>query len=115
MVTGRFEPTSAQRAGWQRRAATTLTAILEEYRDLPRVAWTVGTAGSSLVGRIGCGEPAVVRMSFDSWCDALAVEQWAETPAGGGSHLSASVRTGGVKITLTALVVSEDEPNGYSS
>jgi hypothetical protein len=90
-----------------------LTAILDEYRYLPRIAWTVGTAGSTLVGRVGCGEPAgVVRMSFDSWCAALAVEEQTETPAGGGSHLSASVRTGGVKITLTALAVSEDEPNG---
>jgi hypothetical protein len=109
--------TDADRAGWQRLAANRLIAILDEHRNLPRVAWTVATAGSTLVGRIGRGDPAgVTRHTFDSWCAALAVDERAETPNNASAYLSAAVHIGGVKVTLTAVVgLGDDEPQGVAS
>ena len=44
--------TRAERAAWQRRAVTELATILDRHRELPLLAWTVGPAGSVLLGQI---------------------------------------------------------------
>ncbi len=57
-----------ERALWQRRAAAELAAILDAHRDLPVIAWTVGPAGSVLIGQVSGLAPAVrVREAFGAW------------------------------------------------
>jgi hypothetical protein len=56
-----FEITHGQRAGWQRRAAGELAAILDAHRDLPIIAWTLASAGSSVVGHVTGPAPASIR------------------------------------------------------
>ncbi len=108
-----FEITHADRVRWQRRAAAMLATILNEHPDLPLIAWLVGTAGASLVGRVdGLRTAQQVRAEFELWCAALQVGERAETPTSAGAHLRATVHTGGVKISLTAAVRDEDEPTG---
>lgn len=107
-----LEITQADRVRWQRRAAATLATILAEHPDLPLIAWVVGTAGASLAGRVdGLRSAAQVRSEFDRWCAALGVGERAETPAGAGAHLWATVHTRGVKISLAAAV-RDDELTG---
>lgn len=108
-----FEITHADQAHWQRRAAATLAAILDEHRDLPLIGWVVGTAGAGLVGRVDGLRPAdQVRAAFEVWCAALGVGERAETPTGSGAHLWATVHTRGVKVRLTAAVCGDDESTG---
>jgi hypothetical protein len=98
VVTRLFEITHAERAGWQRLAANTLVAILDEHRSLPRVSWTVAATGCTLVGAVGHGDAAGVRTTFDGWCAALAVV------------------VGGVKVILTAVVnLGDHECQGVTS
>ena len=112
-VSSLFEITHADRVRWQRRAAAMLATILNEHTDLPLIAWLVGTAGASLVGRVdGLRTAQQVRAEFELWCAALQVGERAETPTSAGAHLRATVHTGGVKISLTAAVRDEDEPTG---
>jgi hypothetical protein len=60
--------TQADRAGWQRRAAAELARILESHPDLPCITWTVGPAGSVVVGRVSGLAPACqVRQVFRAW------------------------------------------------
>ena len=55
----------ADRASWQRQAAAELARILESHPELPCIAWTVGPAGSVLIGRVSGLAPAPkVRQAF---------------------------------------------------
>ena len=64
----------AERAAWQRRAAAELAAILDAHDDLPLITWTVGPAGSVLVGRVsGLGPAARVREVFTAWRKGLVL------------------------------------------
>ena len=47
-----FEISQGERALWRRRAAAELGRILAAHPDLPCISWTVGPAGSVVVGRI---------------------------------------------------------------
>ena len=47
-----FEITQQERAWWQRQAAAGLASILDPHPDLPAIAWTVGPAGSVLIGHV---------------------------------------------------------------
>jgi hypothetical protein len=109
-VSAMFEITHTERARWQRRAAAMLASILDKYPGLPLITWMVGTAGASLIGRVDYPRTAEwVRAAFELWCAALGVDQRAETPTGVGTHLWATVHTGGVKISLTATVRGDDD------
>ena len=67
-----FEITQAERAGWQRRAACELAAILDAHPDLPVIAWTVASAGSILVGHVsGPASADQLRRTFDMWREML--------------------------------------------
>ena len=103
--------TQAERAWWQQRAATELGLILRQNPDLPRIAWTVGPAGSVLVGQVnGLAPAAQVRAVFDTWCQALALQEYREHQSGGGTaSLHAAARRNPVMIRLTATVF-DDEP-----
>lgn len=108
-----FETTHADRVRWQRCAAATLAAILNEHPDLPLIAWMVGTAGASLAGRVdGLATATQARAVFDLWCAALGVGERVETPTGAGAHLWATAQTGGVTVSLAAVVRGDDEPTG---
>jgi hypothetical protein len=99
-----------ERALWQRRAAAGLAAILGACQDLPVIAWTVGPAGSVLVGRVsGLAPAAQVREVFGAWRRALALEDYREHRSGAGTvWLCAASRRHQVKVRLTANVF-EDE------
>src|SRR5207344_2577112 len=100
LVTG-WEATHADRAGWQRRAARELTAILDAHRDLPIIGWTIGTAGARLVGNVSalaCG--GQVRQAFDTWRAALMLTEHGEcTVAGGTTYLRAQASRNRVQVT----------------
>lgn len=110
-MTAMFEITQAERAGWQRRAAARLAAILDEHRGLPLITWMVVPAGSTLVGRLDSVGPASqVRAAFDGWCRALGAGERAETVSpSGNAFLWATARTGRVRVTLTATVCGDGE------
>lgn len=103
-----WEATHADRAGWQRRAARELTAILDAHRDLPIIGWTIGTAGARLVGNVSalaCG--GQVRQAFDTWRAALMLTEHGEcTVAGGTTYLRAQASRDNVQVTLTATVAT---------
>jgi hypothetical protein len=106
-VTG-WEATHADRAGWQRRAAGELIAILDAHRDLPIIGWTIGTAGAGLVGNVSalaCG--GQVRQTFDTWRAALMLTERGEcTVAGGTTYLRAHASRNRVQVTLTATAAA---------
>ena len=102
--------TQAERNLWQRRAAVELVRILQEHRDLPVIAWTVGTAGSVLVGHVnGLRPAAMARASFDAWTVALAVTQRREYSDLALTCLTAKVRRDNVDIVIRVdLLLDED-------
>lgn len=102
----------ADRSRWQRRAAGELAALLAAHPDLPCLAWTVGPAGSVLLGRVGgLASAGQVREAFDAWRTALALGQSREhTTHAQISHLSAAARRSAVTVRLAATVF--DEPVG---
>jgi hypothetical protein len=114
-VTG-WEITRQERAWWQRRAAAELTTILDAYRDLPRIAWTVGPAGSVLAGQVnGLAPAAQVREVFTAWRLALALAEdpgqqmsggtaWLHAAAGGWSRSGSQRRS--------SVMRSSSEPAG---
>jgi hypothetical protein len=110
-VRGAVQIAQADRARWQRQAASELCRILEECAGLPPVAWTVGPAGCLLAGRISGLAPAgQVRAAFTAWRAALALEDHREQPGGGGTvRLHAAARRGGVKVRVTATVFEAGE------
>lgn len=99
-----FNVTQAQRAGWQRRAVTELARILDTHRDLPLLAWTVGPAGSVLLGQIAA---PIGRAGFDDWCRALALADRREQVHGAVTHLSARTRGDGVRVLLNATLTDD--------
>lgn len=106
-----FEITQGERAAWQRRAAAELAAILDAHRDLPLIAWTVGSAGANLVGHVNGLAPAdTVRDVFDTWRVALTLDGPGERTSGGGtSHLYAVADRNRVRVGLTATVIDDGQ------
>jgi hypothetical protein len=104
-VTG-FEIIHAERAGWQRRAARELAAILDTHRDLPIITWTVGPADATLTGQINGLAPAEqVRARFDAWRTALMLGEHTKTPPGRGvTYLRVVTQRNRVNVGLTATV-----------
>lgn len=99
----------ADRAGWQRRAAAELARILEGHPELPCLTWTVGPAGSVLIGRVsGLAPSTQVRAVFRAWQQALGLGECTERPGGGEtSWLHAADRSHEVTVRLTATVLGE--------
>lgn len=105
--------TQAERNGWQRRAAAALVRLLEEHSDLPVIAWTVGSAGSVLAGRVnGLQPPATARADFDAWTDALALDERREHTHLALTYLSAQARRDSVTVVLLADLILGDEDGG---
>jgi hypothetical protein len=102
-----FDVTHAQRAAWQRRAAAELARILEEQRDLPLITWTVGAAGSVLVGRVGPLTRIGARVSFDAWRVALALAEHHEHASNAVTYLSAKDHRNSVRVVLLADLPDE--------
>jgi len=103
--------TQADRARWQRQAAAELAVILDDCRDLPLIAWTVGPAGSVLAGQVnGLAPAARVQEVFDAWRLALALEEHRVDELGAGTRwLHAAARRRQVKVRLTATVFDGEE------
>jgi hypothetical protein len=99
-----------EQSGWQRRAAAELAAILQQYRDLPAITWTVGPAGCVLLGRVtGPACAAERRAVFAAWRAALALEEHAEpVRAAGTAHLHATARRNRARVRLTATVLDAE-------
>jgi hypothetical protein len=109
-VTGISGITQADRAWWQQRAAAELGSVLHQNPDLACIGWTVGPAGPVLAGHVnGLAPAAQVRAVFDSWCHALALEDYRGHQDGGTAFLHAAARRNQVTIRLTATVFG-DEP-----
>ncbi len=95
----------ADRAGWQRQAAAELARVLEGHPGLPCITWTVGPAGSVLIGRVSGLIPSPqVRTVFRAWQQALGLGECTERPGGGTSRLHAADRSREVTIRLTGTV-----------
>jgi hypothetical protein len=102
--------TQADHYIWQRRAAAALVRLLDEHRDLPVITWTVGPAGSVLVGRVNGLQPAAMaRAVFDAWTAALALSQRRERTDLAPTHLSAQARRDSVTVVLLADLILDDE------
>lgn len=106
-----FEIAPSERAGWQRRAVRELAAILDAHRNLPVIAWTVGSAGATVIGHIGGLVPAgQARQVFQVWCAALTLTEQGELTAGAGvAHLRAVAHRDRVLVRLTATVLDEHD------
>jgi hypothetical protein len=111
-----FEITPARRAGWQRRAVKELAAILDAHRSLPVIAWTVGSAGATVVGHAGGGVPAgQARQVFHLWCTALMLTEQAGPAAGAGAtQLRVVAHRNRVLVRLTATVTDEHDAGAAS-
>jgi hypothetical protein len=105
-----------ERALWQRRAAAELAAILDAHRDLPCIAWTVGSAGSVLAGQVSSLVPAArVHEVFGAWRLALALEENPGQQMSGGTtwrHAAARRHQGKVRRTATVFE-DQDEGEGW--
>ena len=101
----------AERAAWQRRAAAELATILEAHDGLPLITWTVGPAGSVLVGRISGLAPATrVREVFTAWRKELALgEEREDQMSGGTAWLHAAGRRHDVTVRLAATVFDDED------
>lgn len=101
----------AERAAWQRRAATELAVLLDAHDDLPLITWTVGPAGSVLVGRVsGLFPAAQAREVFAAWKKGLELGNAREDQMSGGTTvLHASARGRGVTVRLTATVHDDED------
>lgn len=103
-----FPITDGDRSGWQRRAAGELVRVLGAHPDLPVIRWTVGPAGSVLVGQIDALAPAAhVRSHFQTWRQALGLrELTAPAPSTDDVvRLSASAVRNRVKVQLIATMI----------
>ncbi len=81
-----IEISQGERAGWRRRAAAELGAILAAHPDLPRISWTVGPAGSVVAGRVcGLARAGRARQAFQSWRSALGLDEYGEDQMSGGT------------------------------
>jgi hypothetical protein len=108
----RFAITHEDRAAWQRRAAAELVAILHTHPNLPIITWTVGNAGSVLVGLSNGLRPATeVRQVFTAWQEALWLTR-TEVSGGGSACLRAANDRDGVRIRLMATIAGEHTDRG---
>ena len=101
--------TQGERAGWQRRAAAELGRILAVHPGLPCISWTVGPAGSVVVGHVsGLAAAGQVRQVFEAW--RLALEERREYQMSSGTAwLHSSARRHEVRVRLTAAVLPDDD------
>jgi hypothetical protein len=97
----------AERAGWQRRAAAELARILDAHRDLPLITWTVGAAGSVLVGQVISTSGMRARVGFDAWRHVLAMVDHHEHASDAVTYLSAKDHHNGVRIVLLADLLDD--------
>jgi hypothetical protein len=103
------EITQAERSRWQRRAATELASILRMHPDLPILAWTVGSAGSILLGRLVAPVTAPeARARFDTWQTALGLAESSCAPSGETVHLRAEALRNQVSVLLTATAFTTE-------
>jgi hypothetical protein len=103
-----FEITHGERAAWQRLAGNELAAILRTHRDLPIIAWTVGSAGATLVGQVNALAPAAeVRAAFEAWRAALMLPERVEVSSPGSVYLRAMADRNRVHVGLTAAVLDD--------
>lgn len=111
----RFEITSGERAGWQRRAVAELVRILDTYPDLPLIAWSIAAAGASLVGHVHVrAGTAQTWKAFEAWRAALGLGERTEIRGGLASlHLRAVAGRNQVRVALIATV-AVDEPEAVS-
>lgn len=101
--------TQAERNLWQRRAAAALARLLDEHRDLPVITWTVGPAGSVLMGRVNGLQPAAsARAQFEAWTAALAPDERREHTHLALTCLTARARRDSVTIALQADLILDD-------
>jgi hypothetical protein len=108
-----LEITYAERAGWQYRAATELVHILDAHRGLPVIGWTIGSAGSSLVGHVHESGTAETRCAFEAWRAALMLTEHPAVASGGAVYLRATTRRNRVRVGVTATVFNDfDEAVG---
>jgi hypothetical protein len=83
--------------------------ILEGCAGLPLLAWTVGAAGGSLVGRV---TSAGACDTFTAWQLALAMDEVLEIRVIGGTWLRGRSWRSAVRVTVTArspLAAGADE------
>lgn len=101
----------AERVAWQRRATAELAAILDAHAGLPVITWTVGPAGSVLVGRIsGLAPAAQVREVFTAWRRGLALgEEREDHMSGAITWLHATARRHDVTVRLTATAFDDED------
>jgi hypothetical protein len=101
----------AEQAAWQRRATAELATILDAHADLPLITWTVGPAGSVLVGQVsGLASSAPVREVFTAWRKGLVLEDEREDRMSGGTAwLHAAARRHDVTVRLTATVFDDED------
>lgn len=105
-----FSITQAERYIWQRQAAVALVRLLDEHRDLPVIAWTVGSAGSVLMGRVNGFQPAATAWAvFETWAAALALDERREHSNRTTIYLVAHTRRDSVTIGLHADLTREDD------
>jgi len=105
------EITHAEQAGWQRRAARELAAILAAHPDLPVIGWTVTPAGSSLVGHVnGLALAGQAHRVFHIWRAALDLSEHREAASGiGTTYLHAAADRSRVRVRLTATVFDDQD------
>jgi len=106
-----IEISQGERAGWQRRAVGELGRILAAHPDLPCISWTVGQAGSVIVGQVSGPAPAgQVRRIFDAWRLALELGEYGDHQmSSGAAWLHAAARRHEVRVRLTATVFPDDD------
>lgn len=108
-MTTLFPITQAERACWQRRATARLAEILKANPELPLIAWTVGTAGATLAGRVnGLAAPGAVRATFDAWRIALALTEHTETPSDSRTFLRAVAYRDRIQLGISATIFDDE-------
>jgi hypothetical protein len=101
--------THTEQAAWQRRASQLLGRLLTTFPNLPVIAWTVGPAGSTLVGRCADpNDPSASRTAFATWCAVLGATPRPDHISGGVTHLRAFTNVDGVRVTLVAEIFDAD-------
>jgi hypothetical protein len=100
-------PLIAQADCWRRQRETlrVLAGILDAHPDLPALTWTVSWLGGVNGDVLGLGvPPEQVRAAFNTWQQALRLDNVKESPIRDTGIVSLSGRThrGIVRVTLTA-------------
>jgi len=110
--------TTAEQLAWQLQAARVLTHLLDRaYReDLPVLAWSVGSAGVSLVGRSVAYPQPARRDAIAAWATALGIET-SERRGSASAVIMASAQhldtpRGWARVALTAEIYDETGEGG---